>query len=101
VVAEADYVGSTTGIMSYAKNSDAKEFIIGTENSIVQHLQFECPDKQFYPLSVNLSCMNMKVTTLMDVYNVLRGQGGEEIILPEEVIAGASRCINKMIELGG
>ena len=41
VTALADYAGSTTGIMSYAKKSDAKEFIIGTENSIVQHLQFE------------------------------------------------------------
>ena len=47
----ADYAGSTTGIMDYAKNSTAKEFIIGTENSIVQHLQFACPDKQFYALS--------------------------------------------------
>ena len=47
----ADYIGSTTGIMDYAKNSDHKEFIIGTENSIVQHLQFMCPEKHFYPLS--------------------------------------------------
>ena len=52
----ADYIGSTTGIMKYAKESDAQEFIIGTENSIVQHLQFECPDKRFYPLSQGL-CM--------------------------------------------
>ncbi|MCG4791657.1 quinolinate synthase NadA, partial [Coprococcus eutactus] len=43
VVELADYVGSTTGIMNYAKESDAKEFIIGTENSIVTHLQMECP----------------------------------------------------------
>lgn len=101
VVDMADYVGSTTGIMAYAKKSEAKEFIIGTENSIVEHLQFDCPDKRFYPLSVNLSCMNMKVTTLMDVYNVLNGIGGEEINLPEDVIEGANRCIRKMIELGG
>ncbi len=101
VVASADYIGSTTGIMAYARKSDAKEFIIGTENSIVEHLQFECPDKLFYPLSVNLSCMNMKVTTLMDVYNVLRGIDGEEITLSDEVLEGASRCINRMIELGG
>lgn len=101
VTESADYIGSTTGIMAYAKKSDAKEFIIGTENSIVEHLQFECPDKQFYPLSVNLTCMNMKITTLMDVYNVLRGAGGEKITLPDDVIKGARRCINRMIELGG
>lgn len=100
VVAQADYVGSTTGIMKYARNSDAKEFIIGTENSIVEHLQFECPDKQFYPLSVALTCMNMKVTTLMDVYNVLRGAGGEEIELSDDIIKGAKKCIDRMIELG-
>lgn len=100
VVAQADYVGSTTGIMKYARNSDAKEFIIGTENSIVEHLQFECPDKQFYPLSVALTCMNMRVTTLMDVYNVLRGVGGEEIELSDDIIKGAKKCIDRMIELG-
>ena len=100
VVAEADYVGSTTGIMAYAKKTAKKEFIIGTENSIVEHLQYECPDKLFYPLSSKLICHNMKLTTLVDVLNVLKGVSGEEIILPEDVMEGASRCINKMIELG-
>ena len=51
VVAYADYVGSTSGIMEFAKKSDAKEFIIGTELSILEHLQYECLDKNFYPLS--------------------------------------------------
>ena len=101
VVELADYVGSTTGIMEYAKKSPNKEFIIGTENSIVEHLQFECPDKQFYPLSVMLTCMNMKITTLMDIYNCLKGTGGEVIELPENVMEGAGRCIHCMVELGG
>ncbi len=96
----ADYAGSTTGIMNYAKNSDAKEFIIGTENSIVQHLQFECPDKKFYPLSKDLVCHNMKLTTLGDVLNCVKGEAGEEIELSEEVMAGAKRCIDEMIRLG-
>ena len=101
VVEKADYVGSTTGIMDFAKKSPNKEFIIGTENSIVEHLQFECPDKNFYPLSVMLTCMNMKITTLMDIYNCLKGTGGEVIELPENVIEGAGRCIHRMVELGG
>mgnify|MGYP000022460476 FL=1 len=101
VVELADYVGSTTGIMEYAKKSPNKEFIIGTENSIVEHLQFACPDKQFYPLSVMLTCMNMKITTLMDIYNCLKGTGGEVIELPENVMEGAGRCIHRMVELGG
>lgn len=41
----ADYIGSTTGIIDYAKNSTDREFIIGTENSILQHLQYECPER--------------------------------------------------------
>lgn len=96
----ADYAGSTTGIMNYAKKSDAKEFIIGTENSIVQHLQFECPDKKFYPLSKDLVCHNMKLTTLGDVLNCVKGEAGEEIELSEEVMTGAKRCIDEMIRLG-
>lgn len=96
----ADYAGSTTGIMNYAKNSDAKEFIIGTENSIVQHLQFACPDKKFYPLSKDLVCHNMKLTTLGDVLNCVKGEAGEEIELSDEVMAGAKRCIDEMIRLG-
>ncbi len=85
VTALADYKGSTTGIMDYAKKSDAKEFIIGTENSIVQHLQFECPEKSFYPLSKDCVCHNMKLTTLGDVYRCVLGTGGEEIVMDEEV----------------
>ena len=100
VVAEADYVGSTTGIMAYARKSEKKEFIIGTEHSIVEHLQYECPDKMFYPISSKLMCHNMKLTTLVDILNVLKGKGGEEIVLSDEVMEGASRCINRMIALG-
>lgn len=96
----ADYRGSTTGIMDYAKKSDAKEFIIGTENSIVQHLQFACPDKQLYPLSRDCVCHNMKLTTLGDVYQCVKGTGGEEIKLDEEVRIKAKRCIDTMLELG-
>ena len=98
VVSEADFIGATTAIMDYAKESDAKEFIIGTENSIVEHLQFDCPDKMFYPLSVKLSCMNMRVTTLFDIYNTLRGVGGEEIVLDDKIIDSARVCIDRMIE---
>ena len=101
ISAAADYAGSTTGIMNYAKNSDAKEFIIGTEISIAEHLQYDCPDKQFYPLSPNLICRDMKATTLADVYQILRTGKGEEITLDAQTIADARRCIDAMIALGG
>lgn len=101
VTKEADYAGSTTGIMGYVGKSDAKEFIIGTENSILQHLQFEYPDKSFYPLSKDCVCHNMKLTTLMDVYNCVKGVGGEEIKLDENVRIKAKKCIDTMLTLGG
>lgn len=101
VVKHADYVGSTTGIMEFAAKSDAGEFIIGTENAIVQHLQFAHPEKAFYPLSKDLVCHNMKATTLADVYRCLTGKGGEEITLDEQTRSAAVRCIDKMIEYGG
>lgn len=100
----ADYVGSTSGIMNFAKNSDCKEFIIGTENSIAEHLQYDCPDKKFYPLTMNLVCRNMKITTLPDVYNSLLGMNnGEafEILMSDELISSARKCIDEMIRLGG
>lgn len=100
VVALADYVGSTSGIMDYAEKSAGKEFIIGTENSIVQHLQFRCPEKSFYPLSKDLVCHNMKVTTLIDVLNCLNG-GGEEIVMDEALRAAAVKPIEAMIKYGG
>ena len=100
VVAMADYVGSTSGIMNYAVNSDKKEFIIGTEISIAEHLQYECLDKKFYILTNKLVCPNMKTTTLVDVYNCLIGEGGEEILLDESTITDAKKCIDEMIRLG-
>lgn len=101
VVSLADFVGSTKGIMDFAVSSDKKEFIIGTENAIVTHLQHMCPDKKFYPLSKDLICHNMKITSLTDVLNCLSGDGGEEIVLDEKLRLDAVKCIEKMIEYGG
>lgn len=100
VAKDADYIGSTSGIMDFAEKSSCKEFIIGTENSIVEHLEYECPDKKFYPLSKGLVCLNMRLTTLKSVYDCLLG-GGEEITLDEPLRLAAKKCIDKMIELGG
>ncbi|MGN1345835.1 MAG: quinolinate synthase NadA [Eubacteriales bacterium] len=100
VVAQADFVGSTSAIMEYAGTSPDTEFIIGTEISIAQHLSYRWPEKRFYPLSKNLICPNMKATSLVDVYHVLTGSGGEEIQLAEETMEKARVCIDRMIELG-
>lgn len=102
----ADYVGSTSGIMQYAKKSDAEEFIIGTEMSIAEHLKYECPDKKFYLLSKKILCPNMKMTTLPDVYRLCRTIGTDEakeneIVMSGELIAKSRACIDEMLRLGG
>ena len=102
VVAQADFVGSTTAIIDYVREhkDTENEFIIGTELSIAEHLSYEFPDKSFYPLSKDLVCHNMKITTLPDVYRALKGLAGEEITLPEDTLRAARACIDRMIELG-
>lgn len=100
VVNMADFVGSTTEIMSYAKKSDSREFIIGTENSIVQHLGIDCPEKIFYPLSKDFICRDMQLTKISSVLNCLNGGCGIEITMDEETRLAAKKCIDKMLELG-
>ena len=100
VVEFADYVGSTAGIMNYAKNSDKTEFIIGTENSIAEHLSYECPDKKFYTVCERFVCEDMRKTTLDDLKSALDGTGGEEIILDDETIKKARASIDEMLRLG-
>ena len=107
VTKQADYAGSTSGIMEYAAKSDKREFIIGTEVSIREHLQYKFPEKRFYDLSKRLICQNMKATTLMDVYGSCLAIGGNsdyeaaEILMSDELIAKAKVCIDEMIRLGG
>lgn len=100
VVSLADFVGSTTAIMKYAGESSGKRFIIGTENSIVEHLRYDYLDKAFYPLSKRLVCSDMKLTTLPDVLNCINGTSGKEITLSEETRLSAVKCIERMLELG-
>ena len=97
----ADYIGSTAGIIAYARKSDAEQFIIGTEISITGQLSYEMPTKQFFNLSKRLICSDMKATTLVDVYNAVCGKGGLEITFDEDTAAKARHCIDEMIRLGG
>ncbi|SES85829.1 quinolinate synthetase [Methanococcoides vulcani] len=92
----ADEVLSTTGILSYAKNSDAKEFIIGTENGLLHRLRKENPDKKFYYVSEFTVCTNMKITTLDSVLNSLEKM--EYVItVPEETRLKAKKALDRML----
>lgn len=106
VTKQADYVGSTSGIVNYAKNSAARQFIIGTEISIAEYLQYECPEKVFYTLSKKLICPDMKLTTLVDVYKTLENldtpDNGRafEVKMSSEEIKKSRVCIDEMLRLG-
>lgn len=98
VVKLADYVGSTTGIMKYAIESDNKQFIIATEKGVVDRLKRDYPDKEFILIKDNIICPNMKWHTLQDIYDALEKEQ-HEITVDAEVAKKAVNCINKMLEV--
>lgn len=94
----ADYVGSTTGIMKYAKESDAKQFVIATEKGVVDRLKRDYKDKEFILIKENIVCPNMKWNTLEDIYNALKYEQ-HEITVDNEIAGKALKCIDRMLEV--
>ncbi len=99
VVELADAVGSTSMIIDYAKKSEKKSFIIGTERAVFEKLTEECPEKQFYLLDDNLVCGDMKLTTLEDLLNKLE-KLDDEIVLDDDIMINARKCLDNMLEAG-
>lgn len=94
----ADYVGSTTGIMKYAIESDKKQFIIATEKGVVDRLKRDYPDKEFILIKDNIICPNMKWHTLTDIYNALEKEE-HEITVDKEIASKALGCIDRMLNV--
>lgn len=94
----ADYIGSTRGIIEFASNNQAKEYIIGTELGIFHPLKRDNPNKQFFPASENMICKNMKVITLEKVLYSLQNLE-PRIIVPEEIRKKSLKALNRMIEI--
>lgn len=94
----ADYVGSTTGIMKYAIESDKKQFIIATEKGVVDRLQRDYPEKEFILIKESIVCPNMKWHTLTDIYNALDKEE-HEINVDKEIASKALKCIDRMLEV--
>ena len=97
---QADYVGSTMGIIRYARQSPAAEFIVATEQGVLYELAGQCPQKKFYLASRRMFCVNMKKTTLVKVKQALENFE-PRIIVPEEVRAKAAEALKKMLEVTG
>lgn len=95
----ADYVGSTTGIMNYVKNSDEREFIIVTEIGVVERLERDYKNKKFIHISERAICQSMKYIQLEDVLAALKEEKFE-INVSEKLIKEAYAPIEKMIAVG-
>ena len=98
IVEMADASLSTGGMLKFAKETDAKQIIVGTEMGIIHRLKIENPDKVFIPLSEQAICPNMKLIELHDVLNALENME-HEIVLEPEIIGKAKASIERMIEV--
>ncbi len=94
----ADYIGSTSGILSFAGESDATEFIIATETGIFYNLRKQNPNKQFYPVREEQICTDMKTITLEKVFQALQTLE-PEITLDEDLRKRAAVALERMHEL--
>ncbi len=98
VVALADYVGSTSGIIKYAGESDAREFIVATELGVMHELGKRYPDKSFYPAGPMQICPNMKKLTMEKLLHVLEYEDNQ-ITLPDDIMRDAYLPMEKMLRL--
>jgi quinolinate synthase len=94
----ADFVGSTSKLCRYAKESNSKEFIVGTEEGILHRLRKENPEKKFYLAYEGAICPNMKLTTLDRLYSSLKEEKNA-VKVPESVAKKARCCLERMFEV--
>lgn len=103
ILKQADYIGSTTGLLKYTINSPAKEFIVATESGIIHQMEKANPDKTFIPAPPNNACAcndcpHMKRNTLEKLYLCLKNEL-PEVTVPMEVIERARKPIERMLEI--
>jgi len=96
VIALADHVVSTGGMVRLAREGRARTYIVGTEVGIVHRLQKEAPDKTFIPASKRIVCPNMKKITLEKVLWALEDMR-YRITVPEPIRVKALRAIERML----
>lgn len=104
VVAMADYAGSTAGILAYCARPEVREVIVVTESGILYEMESRYPDKKFYLVEPEksregcVSCKDMKLVTLENIYQTLLDET-PEVIIDEEVRTAAEGAIVRMLEL--
>ncbi len=98
VLALADFVGSTSAILQFARDSKSKEIIIGTEEGILTQLKKHNPEKTFIPASPALFCADMKKITLDDIEQSLTTLQ-PVITVPPDVSLAAKKALDKMLAI--
>lgn len=98
VTAAADHVSSTAGMLRFVGESDAEEFIIGTEGGLLHLLQKKYPQKRFYMASPQMLCPNMKSNTLTKVVRALESME-PQITVPDEIRNRAKLALERMLEV--
>ena len=94
----ADYIGSTSGIINYATESDNEEFIICTESGVGYELRTKNPNKKFYFAGTKHFCPNMKLNTVEKVCHVLK-TGENEVHVSDETRLKSLVPLDKMLEM--
>lgn len=97
LVEGADEVLSTSGMLRFAAESDSKQFIVATEQGLIERMKRENPDKEFYPAYRAKLCSNMKRTSLRDVRDAL-AKDRYEITVPEAIAQKAVRALDEMLK---
>ena len=104
IIEIADHVGSTSSIISFARNSEKRQFIVATESGILHQMQKENPDKEFIPAPPEDStcacndCFYMKMNTLEKLYLCLKNET-PEIFVDEKIRIQAVKPIERMLEI--
>lgn len=99
----ADFIGSTTQLLKYVKNSDKKDFVVATEPGILYQMQKQAPGKNLHPAPPNTTCACnecpfMKMNTVEKVYLALKYEL-PEVLLDSTIISEGRKCIDRMLEI--
>jgi quinolinate synthase len=98
VQAEADFIGSTSGMIRRARETSATTVIVGTEIGLIPRLEREAPGKKFVPASPHLVCADMKMHTIELIERAI-GLRAPVVTVPEPIAAGARRALERMLAL--
>jgi quinolinate synthase len=94
----ADFIGSTSQMCRYAKENNAKTFIVATEEGLLHRLRKDNPEKKFILAYEEAVCPNMKLNTLERLYTALKEER-YVVTVPEAIAKRARKALEKMFEL--